>query len=107
MNIQNCEKYENIPTDTSDKYVDEPLPAPAPVYKAMPPSSPKFVGYEDYLQMLHDHFILKPTNKLRRAFVLCGVGGVGKTQICLKFAESISNKSVLIILAFKNQIEYK
>ena len=105
MNIQNCERYENIPTDTSDKSIDEPLPAPAPAYKAMPPSSPKFVGYEDYLQMLHDHFILQTTNKLRRTFVLFGVGGVGKTQICLKFAENISNK--LVILNLINQIEYK
>src|SRR3984885_6321742 len=86
--------------------VDEPLPAPAPVFKEMPPSSPKFVGYEDYLHMLEEHFVTKSAyGQPRPTFVLFGVGGVGKTQICLRFAESISNKYVMIALSFRNQIE--
>ena len=86
--------------------VDEHLPAPPLPYKAMPPSSPKFVGYEDYLHMLNEHFVLKSAyGQSWPTFVLFGVGGVGKTQICLRFAESISNKYVIITLSFRNQIE--
>ena len=69
----------------------------SPLYKLRPSSSPKFVGYEDYLKMLDDHFLQQPANRqLRHTFVLFGVGGVGKTQICLRFAEKISNKYVMI-----------
>jgi hypothetical protein len=52
----------------------------------MPSSSPYFVGCEDHLQKLQDYFQMQPANG-RRTFVLFGVGGVGKTQICLKFLE--------------------
>jgi hypothetical protein len=64
------------------------LPPPKPVFKSMPSSSPYFVGCEDHLQKLHDYFCVQPANETRRrTFVLFGVGGVGKTQICLKFLE--------------------
>jgi GTPase SAR1 family protein len=54
----------------------------------MPSSSPYFVGCEDHLQKLQDYFCGRPANETkRRTFVLFGVGGVGKTQICLKFLE--------------------
>jgi hypothetical protein len=69
------------------------LPLPKPVHKWMPSSSPNFVGCEDHLQRLHDYFHVKPANETRRrTFVLFGVGGVGKTQISLKFAEQSSNR---------------
>jgi hypothetical protein len=59
----------------------------------MPSSSPKFVGGEDYLQKLDEFFSVRPANDLtRRVFVLFGVGGIGKTQICLKFSEKSSHK---------------
>jgi hypothetical protein len=70
-----------------------PLPPPKPVYKWMPSSSPNFVGCEDHLQKLHDYFHVQPANETRRrTFVLYGVGGVGKTQICLKFLEQSSDR---------------
>jgi flagellar biosynthesis GTPase FlhF len=51
------------------------------------------VGREDYLQKLDDFFHVQPANQLtRRVFALFGVGGVGKTQICLKFAEKSSDR---------------
>jgi flagellar biosynthesis GTPase FlhF len=54
----------------------------------MPSSSPNFVGCEDYLQKLDECFHVRAANEVgRRVFVLFGVGGVGKTQLCLKFAE--------------------
>jgi hypothetical protein len=69
-----------------------PLP-PKPVYKLMPSSSPNFVGCEDHLQRLQEYFHVRPANeRRRRSFVLYGVGGVGKTQICLKFLEECSER---------------
>ena len=63
------------------------------VYKLMPSSSPNFVGCEEILQRLQDYFAARPSSQLkRRTFVLFGVGGVGKTQICLKFAEESAHK---------------
>jgi hypothetical protein len=75
-------------------YFVVPKPSlPRPVYKMMPSSSPKFMGCEDYLQKLDEFFHVRIANDLtRRVFVLFGVGGVGKTQICLKFAEKSSDK---------------
>jgi replication-associated recombination protein RarA len=69
------------------------LPPPKLVYKFRPSSSPKFVGREGYLQKLDEFFHVRPANELtRRVFVLFGVGGVGKTQISLKFAEKSSGR---------------
>jgi hypothetical protein len=66
---------------------------PKLVYKLMPPSSPNFVGCEDHLQRLHNYFHVQTANEMRcRTFVLFGVGGIGKTQICLKFAEQSSSR---------------
>ena len=66
---------------------------PKLVYKLMPSSSPNFVGCEEILQTLHDYFAARPSSQLRRrTFVLFGIGGVGKTQICLKFAEESTDK---------------
>ena len=82
---------------TSDKSIDVPLPAPAPAlrqpdYKLRPSSSPKFVGYEDHLHQLEDHFVSQSANgQSRQIFVLYGVGGAGKTQICLRFAERMES----------------
>ena len=81
----------------SDKSADGPSEAPALIYKTMPPSSPKFVGYEDYLHRLDEHFVLQPAHgQSRPTFVLYGVGGVGKTQISLRFAENLAKKYVMI-----------
>jgi len=49
-------------------------------------SSIMFTGCGAYLQRLKGHFISSITGK-RRLFLLYGMGGVGKTQICLKFIE--------------------
>ena len=49
-------------------------------------SSIMFTGRSAYLQRLKDHFVSNPTKK-RKSFLLHGLGGIGKTQICLKFTE--------------------
>jgi len=51
--------------------------------------SPFFTGQKAYLKTLEDYF--DPQNNgihpERKAFLLYGMGGIGKTQICLKFME--------------------
>jgi len=48
-------------------------------------SSMMFTGRSAYLQRLKDHFA--NGMEKRKSFLLHGLGGIGKTQICLKFIE--------------------
>ena len=59
-----------------------------------PNSSPLFVGRNDMLDKLREIFIHCADSKLmlRHSCLLWGTGGVGKTQICLKFIEEMSNR---------------
>src|SRR6202034_1640731 len=64
------------------------IPSPNIEYKPMTPSSGNFTGRSDYLAKLRAYFSVEPDKPLRRkSFLLYGMGGIGKTQICLKFAE--------------------
>ena len=49
-------------------------------------SSIMFTGRDLYLCRLKDHFGAYDKAE-RKAFLLYGMGGIGKTQICLKFVE--------------------
>jgi DNA replication protein DnaC len=61
-------------------------------YKPRTSSSANFTGRRDYLTKLRDYFNLKGDEPLRRkSFLLYGMGGIGKTQICLKFTEETSD----------------
>ncbi|KAI9775397.1 MAG: hypothetical protein M1839_001252 [Geoglossum umbratile] len=65
---------------------------PKPLRRTTPCSSPNFTGRRSYLEKLQDFF--GPQANLpqrRRVFLLYGMGGAGKTQICLKFAEETSD----------------
>jgi len=55
-------------------------------YKAKRRPSPRFLGQELYLTVLRKFFALDNTQPWRH-FLLYGMAGVGKTQICLKFIE--------------------
>ena len=59
-----------------------------------PNPSPLFVGQKDVLDKLWKIFIHHPDNELmsRCSCLLWGTGGIGKTQICLKFIEEISGR---------------
>jgi hypothetical protein len=58
----------------------------------MPPPSNKFTGRVGYLKQLRDHFGTGgDRSRHRKYFLLYGMGGVGKTQICLKFVEESSD----------------
>ncbi|KAF8345239.1 P-loop containing nucleoside triphosphate hydrolase protein [Amanita rubescens] len=49
-------------------------------------SSTMFTGHGIYLERLKDYFG-SSTARQRKSFLLHGMGGIGKTQICLKFIE--------------------
>ena len=59
-----------------------------------PNSSPMFIGRKDVLDELRKIFVHGADSKLmlRRSCLLWGTGGIGKTQICLKFTEEISDR---------------
>ncbi|KAM6503313.1 hypothetical protein JOM56_000256 [Amanita muscaria] len=50
------------------------------------PPSTLFTGRDRYLQVLNNYFSRKRDSE-RKKFLLYGMGGIGKTQICLKFIE--------------------
>jgi hypothetical protein len=58
-----------------------------------PNSSAIFTGRKDVLEKLKDHFARADcNNKDRRSLLLFGMGGIGKTQICLKFVEQVADR---------------
>ncbi|KIK02438.1 hypothetical protein K443DRAFT_677676 [Laccaria amethystina LaAM-08-1] len=64
--------------------------APIPV---KPNSSIRFTGRVDVLAKLKEHFTAESNDKLhrRKFFLLYGMGGIGKTQICLRFIEEMAD----------------
>ena len=58
-----------------------------------PNSSAIFTGRKDVLEKLKNHFApADQDNKHKKSFLLFGMGGVGKTQICLKFVEEMADR---------------
>ena len=60
-----------------------------------PPPTDIFTGREDYLAQMEQVFDFTKTSmelKKQRKFVLYGIGGMGKTQIALKFRERHCDK---------------
>jgi Holliday junction resolvasome RuvABC ATP-dependent DNA helicase subunit len=58
-----------------------------------PNSSAFFTGREDILERLKDHFAPQDEGDgCRKSFLLYGMGGIGKTQICLKFVEEMAGR---------------
>jgi len=52
-------------------------------------SSNFFVGRENVLESLDKRFSVRAPGEInRREFLVCGMGGAGKTQIALKFVET-------------------
>ena len=81
-----CQNNVNIPSPTTRE-------RQIPVLQK-PNSSSLFVGQKDVLNKLQRIFIHCAESRLmsRRSCLLWGTGGIGKTQICLKFIEEISNR---------------
>ena len=57
-----------------------------------PNSSPLFIGRKDVLDKLGKIFVGDSKSTSRQSCLLWGTGGIGKTQICLKFTEEISDR---------------
>ena len=60
-----------------------------------PPPTDIFTGREDYLAQMEQAFDFSKTSvesKKQRKFVVYGIGGMGKTQIALKFRERHCDK---------------
>ena len=62
-------------------------------YRVMKQSTPYFTGRDKALKTLEAFFSpLADKSQGGRRFLLYGMGGAGKTQISLKFAEEYSNR---------------
>jgi chloramphenicol 3-O-phosphotransferase len=60
-------------------------------------TSPFFTGRQDILQRLESFFSVRDTaGKPRREFLLHGMGGVGKTEVAMKFSEIHEDRYVLL-----------
>ncbi|KAF8989453.1 hypothetical protein BDQ17DRAFT_1373214, partial [Cyathus striatus] len=55
-------------------------------------TSQNFVRQEIYLERLHEYFSKRNamTKSRRKMFLLYGMGGIGKTQICIKFCDEMA-----------------
>ncbi|KAF8343300.1 P-loop containing nucleoside triphosphate hydrolase protein, partial [Amanita rubescens] len=67
-------------------YISDPSNVDLPALPPLKHSSIFFTGQDKYLQKLKDHFTSNVGGE-RIVFLLHGLGGIGKTQICLKFIE--------------------
>lgn len=74
------------------------VPQKAPIlpnvsHKITPLSSRKFTGRKRYLDLLKAFFAAKSNEPTRRRhFLLHGLGGAGKSQICIKFVEESEDR---------------
>ena len=64
------------------------------VIPLMPNPSTRFTGRTEVIAKLKKHFSTNANDTVqkRRFFLLYGMGGIGKTQICLKFIEEMSDR---------------
>ncbi|KIK01459.1 hypothetical protein K443DRAFT_564780 [Laccaria amethystina LaAM-08-1] len=64
------------------------------VIPLMPNPSIRFTGRTEIIAKLKEHFSNSPNGQVqkRKYFLLYGMGGVGKTQICLKFIEEMADQ---------------
>jgi Holliday junction resolvasome RuvABC ATP-dependent DNA helicase subunit len=62
------------------------------VIPLMPKPSNRFTGRTEVIAKLEKHFSnANSSAQKRKIFLLYGMGGIGKTQICLKFVEEMSD----------------
>ena len=67
-------------------HVHPPNKVHLPLLSSLKHSSALFTGRDEYLQKLRDYFSSRIGDE-RKSLLLHGLGGIGKTQICLKFIE--------------------
>ena len=64
------------------------------VIPLMPNPSIRFTGRTEVIAKLKRHFFTSTNDTVqkRKFFLLYGMGGIGKTQICLKFVEEMDDR---------------
>ena len=64
------------------------------VIPLVPNPSTRFTGRTEIIAKLKEHLCANPKDGVqkRKYFLLHGMGGIGKTQICLKFIEEMSEQ---------------
>ena len=64
------------------------------VIPLMPNPSTRFTGRTEVIAKLKSHFFTSTNDAVqnRKFFLLYGMGGIGKTQICLKFVQGMSDR---------------
>ena len=64
------------------------------VISLMPNPSNRFTGRTEAIAKLKSHFFTNTSDSAqnRKFFLLHGMGGIGKTQICLKFVEEMYDR---------------
>ena len=64
------------------------------VMPLVPNPSTRFTGRTEIIAKLKEHFSANSNNGVqkRKYFLLHGMAGIGKTQICLKFIEDMSDQ---------------
>ncbi|PFH46832.1 hypothetical protein AMATHDRAFT_7373 [Amanita thiersii Skay4041] len=77
---------------TTNIFQPEPRQLSPPLHVAPKHLSSLFTGREEYLEKLRNYFNNPNTSLKRRMYLLYGLGGIGKTQICLKFIEEIEDE---------------
>jgi hypothetical protein len=79
-----------LPANISERQINIPMPQKPDRLD----SSALFTGRRDVLDKLRKIFVPRTNNGLlpRRSCLLWGMGGIGKTQICLKFTEEMSDR---------------
>ena len=67
---------------------------PMGVIPLMPNPSTRFTGRTEAIAKLKKHFLtnLGDGVQKRKMFLLYGMGGIGKTQICSKFVQEMSDR---------------
>ena len=90
--------FDNCPQITANNYTAislPPNPGEAQIKIPLlqkPNPSPLFTGRKDVLGKLGKIFINRANSRPRRSCLLWGMGGIGKTQICLKFTEDMADR---------------
>ena len=64
------------------------------VIPLIPNPSTRFTGRTEVIALLKRHFFTNTNDEVqkRKCFLLYGMGGIGKTQICLKFVAEMSDR---------------
>lgn len=85
MRLDN-QKYHEVLDLMASLHFQRPETAPKIAYYTPFTESSRFWGREDILSRIDDVLFADPSGRSLRSFALYGMGGVGKTQIALRYA---------------------